>query len=208
MAANLSPRKIKGRMVISRSSKLVLVLALLLAAWSHCAFAEEGGGAIVDEVFFGKTDRAVTVGFRIRNIASEQLIKTLESGLPVRFVYEIRFVRKAGYLTSGVLSDIKFERVLEKDNLKNLYRITENDVGVDMADFASAIGKLDRVDDLPVAAINELIPEKRYQVEIQVKLEEFRLPFHIHRILPFFAAWDVTTPWKTVRLPPEFTGRP
>lgn len=180
----------------------------MLFAWCGISVAEEQGGAVVDDVVFGRNDRAVTVGFVIRNLASEQLVKTLESGLPVRFVYEIRFVRKAGYLTSGVLSDTKFERVLEKDNLKNLYRITENDVGTDVADFAAAIQMLGRVDDLPVAGLSELLPEKRYQVEIQVKLEEFRLPFHIHRILPFFSAWDVTTPWKTVRLPPEYTGRP
>jgi Domain of unknown function (DUF4390) len=195
-------------MVIPRITTVILALALVFAALSPVRAEEEKSGAVVDEVVFSKNDRAVLVGFRIRNLASEQLIKTLESGLPVRFVYEVRFVRKAGYLTSGVLSDIKFERVLEKDNLKNLYRITEMDVGTDIADFAVAIDRLGRVDDLPVAAHSELIPEKRYQVEIQVKLEEFRLPFHIHRILPFFSAWDVTTPWKTVRLPPEFIGRP
>lgn len=191
-----------------RLTCLLIFLALSLCVAAPVRAQEDRPGATIGEVVFGKNEQAVQVSFKINDLSSEQLVKTIESGLPVRFVYLVRFVRKAGYLTSGVLTDLKFERVLEKDNLKNRYRITENDVSSDVDDFPTALLKLGNVEKLDVAPLSDLIPEKRYQVEIQVKLEEFRLPFHLHRILPFFSAWDVTTPLKTVRLPAEFGGKP
>lgn len=203
------PLQIAGdRMFIRRLVSLALALVLLIAAAPSARAEEDKPPAAVEEVLFNSDGNSVLVSFKGRNLVSDQLVRTIESGLPVRFVYEVRFVRKAGYLTSGVLSDTKIERVLEKDNLKNLYRITENGVGADITDFTAAIERLGKVEGLPVAALSDLIPEKRYQAEIQIKLEEFRLPFHLHRILPFFSAWDVTTPWKTVRIPPDFLGKP
>jgi len=194
-----------------RPWKPLLILLLAAAALNICAaggFADESGGAAVDEVSLRREKDILLVDFSVKNAISTQLTETLDSGLPVRFVYNVRLVRKAGALTSGTLSNIKFERVLEKDNLKNRYRISEKSETSDVGDLNSAVGSLCRVVGLEVAPLLDILPEKKYQVEIQVKLEEFRLPFHLHQLLPFLSLWDQTTPWKIVRLPQEILQKP
>ena len=96
----------------------------------------------------------------------------------------------------GVVADTSFERVLEKDNLKSRYYISQDDRRVEAQSLEEAMGLMQKVADLEVAPLSILLPGESYRVEIQVKLEEFRLPFHLHRILPFMSFWDVTTPWS------------
>lgn len=165
------------------------------------------GDAFVDEVGVKSKDGLLHVDFTVKNIAQRQFVEALDSGLPVRIVYNVRFVRKAGALTTAVLKDITFERVVEKDNLKNNYAIRENQDTREVPELASAVDILSKVSPMPVAPFSDMIPGKRYQVEIQVKLEEFRLPFQLHRILPFLSLWDVTTPVKTVRFTSEEVER-
>lgn len=184
---------------------LLIILAALLPAASHSV---EADGAVVDALSFRSSSDALLIDFTVKNLATPKLVETLDSGLPIRFVYHVKFVRRAGALTSGVVNDIKFERVVEKDNLKNRYRIIENGDTTELSDFAAAMEALGAVRGVEVALLSDLIEEKRYQVEVQVKLEEFRLPFHLHRILPFLSMWDITTPWKVVRVPAEYTKRP
>lgn len=179
---------------------LALLLAVLFAAPRH---ASAEGDAYIDQVLLTRRDGLLYVDFTVKNIVARQFVEALDSGLPVRFVYNVRFVRKAAALTTAVLKDIHFERVIEKDNLKNTYAIKENQDNREVADFAAAIDLLGTVKALPVTPVSDMLPEKRYQLEIQVKLEEFRLPFQLHRILPFFSLWDVTTPVKTVRITGE-----
>lgn len=172
------------------------------------AFADDPQeGAYVDHLQVKRLGKNIAVDFSLKNVVVDKLTQTLDSGLPVRFLFQVRLVRKAGVLTSGVLADKQFERVLEKDNLKNRYKISYDGNTEEIPAFSDAIEALSQVEDFELAPVLDLIPDKRYQVEVQVKLEEFRLPFLLHRILPFMNLWDMTTPWKTQRIDLEGLGK-
>lgn len=195
-----APNADRDRMNPART-RIKTVCAILAIVIAFALRAHSSGQAFVDEVAINRDRNEITVDFTVKNIVAGQMVEALDSGLPVRIVYKVRFVRKAAALTTAVLNDIQFERVIEKDNLKNRYRIKEKEDTKEFPDLDSAAEVLSRVKGLVVAPTEELLPEKRYQIELQVKLEEFRLPFQLHRILPFFSLWDVTTPVKTVRVP-------
>jgi hypothetical protein len=184
-------------------------LALALVVCRPCAFADETSRAKVENVLLQRgEDGDMLVDFAVTGTIDKKLVETLDSGLPVRLVFEIRVVRAAKFLMGGVISYSKFERVLEKDNLKNRYRVTIGDDYSDFGSLAEAMAMMVNVTDISVVQLSDLLRDERYRMEILVKLEEFRLPFFLHRVLPFFGYWDVTTPVSITNVPKDFSRQP
>ncbi len=184
-----------------RCRKIVIALIFLLLMAPLAIAKGEVASHIGDVVFKASADSSITVDFGIKEVWSARLIKTLESGLPVRFTYTTRIVRLDKTLWEGDLVYHRFERILEKDNLKNRYIITSGEKKRDFPSLDDAIAEMTAVTSYPICNISQLSPSGEYQVELQVKLEEFRLPFMLHRFLPFVSHWDVQTPWRRDKLP-------
>ena len=58
-----------------------------------------------------------------------------------------------------------------------------------------------RMEGFPVVRSGQLEADEGYKLELQVRLEEFRLPFHLHRVLTFVSFWDAQTPWYIQPVP-------
>ncbi len=181
--------------------KIIFALLFLLFMAPVAIAKGEVASHIGDVSFKTAADSSITVDFVIKEVWSARLIKTLESGLPVRFTYTVRIVRLDKTLWEGDLVNHRFERVLKKDNLKNRYIITSSEKRRDFISLDDAIEEMTMVDSYPICNVAQLSPSGEYQVEIQVKLEEFRLPFMLHRFLPFVSHWDVQTPWRRDKIP-------
>jgi hypothetical protein len=174
-----------------------------------CAFADEASSARVENVLLHRgEDGDLLVDFNVSGAVDKKLVETLDSGLPVRLVFELRVVRTANFFMGGVISYSKFERVLEKDNLKSRYRVTIGDDYTDFDSLEKAMALMVTVEDVSVLQLSELLPKQSYRLETAVKLEEFRLPFFLHRVLPFSAYWDVTTPVSITNIPQNFSRQP
>lgn len=183
-----------------------LLCALLLAV--GIARAEEIGSVYVEALTPRRAGPRIVVDFDVANLYDLRLAETLDSGLPVRIVYHVRLMRRGSFFISGVVADTRIERVLEKDNLANKYRLTTDKEIEETGDLPAAIEILRRARSVDLVEAADLIPDSRYQVEVQVKLEEFRLPFHLQRLLPFLSGNDRKTPWKKMRLPNELFEKP
>jgi len=196
------------RAVFPRLPALCAALLAVLLAAALPVRAEEAVRARVDAVSFSKSgDDQLLVSFRVVDAADARVAETLDSGLPVRFVFRVRLMRPSGLPFGGLVADKQFERVLEKDNLKNRYRVVEGEEKRDAASLEEALVRMGTVENYAVAPLS-VADGGGVRVEIQVKLEEFRLPFHLHRILPFMNFWDVTTPWAFAAIPAELPKRP
>lgn len=187
-----------------------LFLLLFLCCVASGARGEDAPGARVEGVAFARAPGGdLTVSFQVVNANSEaKLVETVESGLPVRFIYRTRLVRTSAVPFGGIVGDLSFERTLEKDNLKNRYRVTQGERTTDFPTMDQALALMGKVEGFAIAQAKDLRSRESYRAEIQVKLEEFRLPFHLHRILPFMNFWDVTTPWTAVPVPAELLRKP
>lgn len=184
------------------------LMALAFVVCQPCALADEVSTAKVENVLLQRgEDGDMLVDFAVTGAIDKKLVETLDSGLPVRLVFEISVVRSASFLMGGVISYSKFERVLEKDNLKNSYRVTIGDNYSDFDSLPEAMALMVNVADISVVQLSELLPDERYRLEIVVKLEEFRLPFFLHRVLPFLDYWDVTTPVSITNVPKDFSRK-
>lgn len=188
---------------------LIALAALAIFVCQPLAHAEKTSSARVDNVLLERgEDGDMLVSFTVEGATDKKLAETLDSGLPVRLVFELRVVRTANFLMGGVIAYSKFERVLEKDNLKNRYRVTIGDDYTDLDSLEEAMNQMVTVEGVSIIQLSELLPSEDYRLETVVKLEEFRLPFFLHRILPFVAYWDITTPVKVTNVPKGLARQP
>jgi len=184
----------------------IFFAVFLLAFAAAAAFSadEERGGAYVDAVTLARADEGeLRVSFKVRDIGGERLHDILDSGLPVKFTYSVRLVRLDKAIWEGDAVRQTFERVLENDNLKNRFITTIDGKKLDFAELSEALNVMGTVDDFTVCSLSMLSPKGKYQTEIQLRYAEFKLPFALHRLLPFLSKWDEKTPWKVVKVPRE-----
>ncbi len=175
---------------------LSLLLAVCPPAWAARPY--------VDGVSLSRGPRAdLVVSFHVEQTLVPQLVDTLESGLPVRFTFWIRVDHPRPWARDYVLADLRFERVLEKENLEDRYRITFEDgrtvrTESDLAKAVRMMGRVEGVSLLPLAA---LAGPRPIFLRIKVRVQEFKLPFRLHRLLPFVSFWDVETDWYVLEIP-------
>lgn len=144
------------------------------------------------------------VSFRVEKALVPQLRETLESGLPVRFTFWVRVDRPKAWARDEVLADLQLTRTLEKNNLQNRFHVTFEDgsEGPEVPELEKAVDALARVERLSLLPLDALRGPPAF-LRIRARLQEFQLPFRLHRILPFVGLWDVETPWYVVEVPRE-----
>lgn len=189
-----------------RSRRVYLLLSAFLAALAvspPCVRARTGE-AYIDAVSLRRGARAdVTLSFRVQKAFDPRVLDTLDSGLPVRFTYLVQVVRMREVLPDLVVADIRVERTLVKDNLKNRYRVTLTASGEerDFPTLAEAAEVMSRVDGLHLISLDTLSRQPQLTLKIKAQLQKFQLPFHLHFVLAFVSYWDVDTDWYVLELP-------
>jgi len=190
-------------MGIRRSAVLPLVTVslLLLAA---PGLGRETEARIAEVNLHRGTQGDLAVDFRVEGILNDRVLDTLDSGIPVRFTYWVRVVRPREFLRDEALADLQLVRVLEKDNLKDRFRVTWEGEGEteDVPDLQQAIDLMARVENLSVLPLDVLGSQSPLLLRIKAQLKKFQLPFRLHYLFAFVAFWDVETKWYTVTLPP------
>ena len=194
-------------MGMRRSASLLLVtIPLLLYAAPGLGRSTEARIAEVNLHRGVQGDLAVD--FRVEGILNERILDTLDSGIPVRFTYWIRVVHPREFLRDETVADVQLLRVLEKDNLKDRFRVTLEGRGEtqDVPNLQQAIDLMARVENVSVLPLDVLGSRTPLLLRIKAQLQKFQLPFRLHYLLAFVAYWDVETPWYTVTLPTTADG--
>ncbi|MHB8764707.1 MAG: DUF4390 domain-containing protein [Deferrisomatales bacterium] len=185
-----------------RRTLILLVLCCLVA--SPASSRSPRGAAYIDSVHLRRGARGdLVLDFQVQNALDARVLDTLDSGLPVRFTYWIRVERPRELARDEVVSDLRLERVLEKDNLKDRYRVTlgasatPRDVGV----LSEAIAVMSRVEGVSLMPLEALGGRRPAVLRIKAQLQKFQLPFRLHYVFAFVSYLDVETDWYVVELP-------
>lgn len=182
-------------------------LAALLFAALALAPADlpaKTGQAYVDAVVLRRGARAdLTLNFRIERAFDNRILDTLDSGLPVRFTYLIQVAKSRDVLRDQLVADVRLDRTLVKDNLKNRFRVklTANGEEKDFGTLTEAAELMSRVEGLSLLPLEALQRQGPLLLKIKVQLQKFQLPFHLHYLLAFVSYWDVDTDWYVIELP-------
>jgi hypothetical protein len=185
-----------------RRTLLCLLAAALLAPAARVE--ARNGHAFIDSVQFRRGPRSdVLLSFKVQGAFDERVLDTLDSGLPVRFTYLARVIRSRDVLRDVVVKDVRVDRTLVKDNLKDRYRVQRDGkkAGEDLATLAEAVEAMSRVDGMRILQLDALGRSGPLQLWIKAKLQKFQLPFRLHYLFAFVSYWDVETDWYVVDLP-------
>lgn len=186
-----------------RALTLLLFVCLLLPAQS--SFGRRGD-AYIDGVRLSRGARdSLVLDFHVEEALDEGILDTLDSGLPVRFTYWIQVVRPRDFGRDDNLVDLKLVRVLEKDNLKDRYRVTFEGDGEerDLGGLASAVEVMSHVEGVNLLPLEALAQERPLVLRIKAQLQKFRLPFRLHHLFAFVSYLDVETDWYDLDLPTD-----
>jgi hypothetical protein len=186
---------------------ILLITSVLAVLAAVPAGAKDA--AYVGDVSMRRTESGrLAASFTLQNAMAPRVLETLESGLPVRFLFRAKATCDDLPAWDRTVGTKDLERILEKDNLKNRYVVTEGEARHEFGTLEEATAVMSRVTDLSVVRLSKLPESGACRLEIQARLEEFRLPFHLHRVLPFVSFWDVRTPWHLETIPDEIRGKP
>ncbi len=184
-----------------RSCSVVLLLVLLAAALPATAAK---GRAYVDGVQLRRSPGGdLLLDFRVQDALDERLLDTLDSGLPVRFTYWVRVTRPRELARDEVVVDLRLVRVLEKDNLKNRFRVSLEGGGDprDVGTLPEAVAAMGGVEGLPLLPLEQLNGRRPLVLHVKAQLQKFQLPFRLHYLFAFVSVLDVETDWYVVELP-------
>lgn len=147
----------------------------------------------------------VMLDFRVKNVLDALVADTLDSGLPVRFAHLIQVVQPRELKRDKVLVDLKLVRVLEKDNLKDRFRVTVENTEEkrQYGDLREAVEVMTRVEKVVLVPADVIETRRPLFLKIKTQLQQFQLPFRLHYLLAFVSYWDVETDWYTLELPAD-----
>jgi len=186
---------------------LFLVLLVLSAAPSHGRPRQ----ALIDGVKLRRGPNAdLLVDFRVEGIRNDRVIDMLDSGLPVRFTYWVRVTHPREVLRDEIVADVKLVRVLEKDNLKDRFRVVFEEGGeaTDVPTLDAALEAMSRVEGVSVLPLDALDGRRPLVLKLKAQLQKFQLPFHLPYLFAFVSYWDVETEWASVALPETANALP
>jgi hypothetical protein len=188
----------------------VLLTALLLLSPAARSFGRQTGARIADVKLHRGAQGDLAVDFRVEGIVNDRVLDTLDSGIPVRFTYWVRVVHPRGFLRDETLADLQLVRELEKDNLKDRFRVSLGGRGEwrDVPDLQQAIDLMARVENVSVLPLDVLGSQAPLELRIKAQLQKFQLPFRLHYLFAFVSYWDVETDWYTVTLPTKADALP
>lgn len=169
------------------------------------------GQAYIDDVHIrGRPGGEFAVDFRVKNAMDSRVLDTVESGLPVRFTYWIRIENPREFARDRVLVDHTLIRILEKDNLKDRYRVSlaGQTTFTDFETLEEAIAHMTLVEGVRLVPIEPFGGHRPLFLRIKAQLQEFRLPFHLHYVLVFLSYLNVETDWYSMELPPTLEAPP
>jgi hypothetical protein len=186
----------------SRRYLVALFLAFLIipapSSWGR------RGQAYIDGVRLSRGQGSdLVLDFRVQKALDDRILDTLDSGLPVRFTYWIRIESPREFARDEVLVDLKFVRILEKDNLKNRFRVILDGLGEarEMTDLAEAVKVMSRIEGVNLLPRERLLGSRPLFLKITARLQQFALPFRLHYLFAFVSFWDVETDWYSLELP-------
>ena len=152
--------------------------------------------------FTATTSKANLIVFAsLENSFTTEMLETLHSGVPLRFVYYLELYKTTKDWPDELLTAISFQHIMQFDTLKEGYRVTleeENNKELSFKSLFKAQKAINEVSGAPVIDLQQLVPERIYKLRIRAELYQKTLPLDLHSLFPFLSWWDVETDWYTI----------
>lgn len=137
----------------------------------------------------------------LENSFNSEMLETLHSGVPLRFVFYLELYKTTKDWPDELLTSVSFQHTMYFDPLKENYRITleeENNKELTFTSLFEAQKGINEINGARVIDLQQLVPERLYKLRLRAELYQKTLPLGLHSIFPFLSWWDVETDWQTI----------
>ncbi|MBW1947214.1 MAG: DUF4390 domain-containing protein [Deltaproteobacteria bacterium] len=158
------------------------------------------GPEIYDFTVSNSRDRLLAY-FSLKNGCPPYVQIALESGVIVRYIYEVE-LQAPRFLLKKRLSRVSISRTLSYDNLKGEYRVSfgpDSPRVVSVRTLEEAKSLAFEINDVSVISLSELPKGKTYIMRVRAKTEKAVSSLPFRGLLDLFSSWGYRTKWYEIR---------
>jgi len=140
-------------------------------------------------------DKKISVSFRMTEAFNEDIEKTITSGLPVSFRYEVQLKKVRAIWLNQKVDTRRITNTVTYDNITKRYTLSRDIDGaivatVVIADLKDMVEFMTVIDDLGLFEVSSLEPNADYYLRVKGLVKE--------RNLFLFVPWDQDSGWEKV----------
>lgn len=176
-----------------------LITVILLSPFQAIAESKE---AEITNLILSKNRDKVFLSFTINNAFTENIIKLINSGLPITFSFDIKITKKRRLFPDKKIFERELVHKLRFSSLTKTFFINKpyaSNYPYLIHSLESAKSEMTTITNLHIKGI-EFEPGAEYKVETRAMLREVTLPFYMHKILFFLSLWDFKTDWTSLNI--------
>ena len=140
-------------------------------------------------------DKKISVSFRMTEAFNEDIEKTITSGLPVSFRYEVQLKKVRAIWLNQKVDTRRITNTVTYDNITKRYALSRDIDGaivatVVIADLNDMVEFMTVIDDLGLFDVSSMEPNADYYLRVKGLVKE--------RNLFLFVPWDQDSGWEKV----------
>ena len=134
----------------------------------------------------------------------DQVLEALNSGVPLVFTVQLHVVERRPWLWDRLISDLGRSYRLRFHTLSRSYLLTRLDTGKRSVHhlLSSAFHHMGNHRGAIIARLEDLKPERDYEVRLRIRLDEADLPSPLQVPILFTDAWNIDSRWYRWRWSP------
>jgi len=196
---------------VTPSKSILLIIFLFVLILAPCSLfprikttillAEDRPDPKICEFTVSNSRDKLLAYFSLKNGCPQYVQIALESGIIVRYVYEVE-LQTPRFLMKRRLSRLSILRTLTYDNLKGEYRVSfgpDSPRVVSVRTLEEAKTLAFEINDIPIISLSELPRGKTYTLRVRAKMKEATSSLPFKGLLDLFSSWGCQTEWYEIR---------
>jgi len=171
----------------------------VLCAWLLAPSLARSQDAHITDVIVTNTRDDLILYFGVDGCFTEDLEQAIMNGVPTTFTFLVSLSRVRNFWMDKNLTSLEIRHTVKFNNLKDEFVITRsenNQKPIVVNSLSEAKKIMAEVENLNMAALEDLESNHLYQVRIKAELKKITLPFYLHYAFRFFLfLWDFETDW-------------
>ncbi|MCG8549439.1 MAG: DUF4390 domain-containing protein [Desulfobacterales bacterium] len=192
------PMTIKGAVTTFICAVVFFITGFFLIGPDN-VFADDN--AVLSNIKLANTRDDLFAYFKVENAFNEKNIQAIENGIPTSFTFYVTLFKTTSSLLDTKIADIRTRATIKYNSMKQEYTVVcqwKDTPAFITKSFDEAKTWMTEVDNLKVAALNQLIKGDKYRIRIKAELEKVTLPLALHYVFFFVSYWDFETDWYVI----------
>jgi hypothetical protein len=162
---------------------------------------QDKGQAVIQHIRLVNTRDDLLVYFDVGNAFRPDISQAVLNGIPTSFSFYITLCRTGDSWRDKKMTDIQIRSTLKYNPLKKEFvvrRPWKEAEPLTTTSFSRARAAMTRIDNLPVASLDQLVKGGKYRLKIKAELDKVTLPLALHHLFFFVSFWDFETNWYLI----------